>query len=663
MKLKSVLTAVLLTSLFFSCQKDNTSETDKYLDTFTAKVRNEVTGSVTGYVYDENNKPIADAEVAIYSGRTRSDKHGFFVFENQKMDSKGTFIKVFKKGYLHGSDMIYPAAGTTSYARVKLLSSNAIAEFDSGAGGKIGIPGGGYVSFEPSSIVDDKGNLYTGNVRVTLKYLNPNDDDLGDAMPGALEGRRDGGGDVVLGTLGMIAAELHDSDGNLLNIGKGKTATIEIPAKTQNRPATIPLWWFDESEGVWVEEGSASLQGSFYIGQVSHFSFWNCDQPYVTAYACLKFIYEDGTPAQALTVKASVDQFNVGYSQTNSKGEICSNFPKDKVVGLVAFQLSCLKEFMVGPFAEGKNDDVTLVMPGKAETTIQVKCGDLPVNKGIIKFRSISDASDRTFFMRTDSDGVLKVDNKLFNFCNTTSLVFVSAFDNITGNTSIEKELDISQTNNILDVCEVKCGFSAMLDISKTADNPTKYIANCIVSGGSGNFIYQWQKGETTSSIQLAENFERICVTVEDKAEGCSKTYCKTEYLSGCENLQVLCDVTSTGWCGTTKQFEILFKNTGNNTYDLIRTDNNESDFSLGAYELCYGPSAVYPGGDLRLLITDCQKVQYTGKSRWGETYYIRGINSDGDQLYLSWKNDYDPEAGEAILKRQDGLKWPKLYK
>lgn len=659
MKLKSVLTAVLLTSLFFSCQKDNTSETDKYLDTFTAKVRNEVTGSVTGYVYDENNKPIADAEVAIYSGRTRSDKHGFFVFENQKMDSKGTFIKVFKKGYLHGSDMIYPAAGTTSYARVKLLSSNAIAEFDSGAGGKIGIPGGGYVSFEPSSIVDDKGNLYTGNVSVTLKYLNPNDDDLGDAMPGALEGRRDGGGDVVLGTLGMIAAELHDSDGNLLNIGKGKTATIEIPAKTQNRPATIPLWWFDESEGVWVEEGSASLQGSFYIGQVSHFSFWNCDQPYFTAYACLKFIYEDGTPAQALTVNASVDQFNVRYSQTNSKGEICSYFPKDKVVGLVAFQLSCLKEFMVGPFSEGKNDDVTLVMPGKKVTILHVKCGNLAVSKGIIKLRT----KDKMYYTTTKEDGSIDLQTT-FNICGVKEPIYVSAFDNKTGNTSVEKELDVYEySTTTLDVCEVNCGFSAVLDISKISDSPLKYAANCLVNGGSGNFGYQWSNGVTASSLQVSESFERICVTVEDKVEGCSKTYCKSQYLSGCENLQVLCDVTSTGWCGTTKQFEILFKNTGNNTYDLIRTDNNESDFSLGAYELCYGPSAVYPGGDLRLLITDCQKVQYTGKSRWGETYYIRGINSDGDQLYLSWKNDYDPEAGEAILKRQDGLKWPKLYK
>lgn len=658
-----LLTATILLGLLWSCKKDDVITSDKYLTTFTAKVENEVTSSVTGYVYDENNKPVADAEVAIYSARTRTNEHGFFVFENKKMDSKGTFIKVRKAGYLPASDMIYPSPGISCFSYVKLLSSVSTGEFISGSGGKVSVSGGANIYFEPSSIVDDKGNLYTGKVSVTARYLNPTADDLGDAMPGALYGSSTSGEKVVLGTLGMVVAELYDINGNLLNIGNGKKATIELPAATQNQPSTIPLWWFDESEGIWVEEGEATLQGQVYRGQVSHFSFWNCDQPYVTAYACLKFVYEDGTPVQGMTVKAIVDSYNSSYSQTDSDGRICSFFPKDKVINLVASQLNCTKEFITGPYAEGTNAEVTFIMPGRTETTILVKCGDLPVSKGIIKFRSVGDASERTFFMRPDGDGVLKVDIKLFNFCNASSPVYVSAFDNITGNTSGEKQLDNLQAINIIDVCEVKCEFSAVLDITKTADNPPNYTASCIVTGGSGNFSYQWQKGETTSSIQLAEDFERVCVIVEDKTAKCTKTYCKSKYLSGCDNLNVLCDVTTTGWCGKTDQFEILFKKVGNNTYDLFRTDKNEADFSMGAYAVCYGPSATLPGGDLKLVITDCNKLSYTGKSRWGETYFVREVRTDGDKMYLSWKNDYDPEAGESILKRKDGLTWPPLVK
>jgi hypothetical protein len=35
------------------------------------------------------------------------------------------------------------------------------------------------------------------------------------------------------------------------------------------------LWSFDEAKGLWKEEGQAIKTGSNYVGDVSHFSFWN----------------------------------------------------------------------------------------------------------------------------------------------------------------------------------------------------------------------------------------------------------------------------------------------------------------------------------------------------------------------------------------------------
>jgi hypothetical protein len=46
-----------------------------------------------------------------------------------------------------------------------------------------------------------------------------------------------------------------------------------------NAPATIPLWYFNDTLGIWKEEGTATKQGNNYVGSVSHFSFWNCDVP------------------------------------------------------------------------------------------------------------------------------------------------------------------------------------------------------------------------------------------------------------------------------------------------------------------------------------------------------------------------------------------------
>jgi hypothetical protein len=46
-----------------------------------------------------------------------------------------------------------------------------------------------------------------------------------------------------------------------------------------NPPATIPLWYFNEETGLWVEEGIAERKGNVYVGKVKHFSWHNLDYP------------------------------------------------------------------------------------------------------------------------------------------------------------------------------------------------------------------------------------------------------------------------------------------------------------------------------------------------------------------------------------------------
>ncbi|MER3463504.1 MAG: hypothetical protein C4329_02890, partial [Chitinophagaceae bacterium] len=40
----------------------------------------------------------------------------------------------------------------------------------------------------------------------------------------------------------------------------------------------------DETSGIWKEESTATKQGNVYVGDVKHFSFWNC---YVSANAVI----------------------------------------------------------------------------------------------------------------------------------------------------------------------------------------------------------------------------------------------------------------------------------------------------------------------------------------------------------------------------------------
>ena len=123
---------------------------------------------------------------------------------------------------------------------------------------------------------------YTGTVNVAVHWIDPTAVDLDQIMPGDLRGIDETGSLKGLKTFGMTAVELTSASGELLQIASGKKATLTMPvppALLSNAPSSIPLWYFDEINGLWKQDGTATKTGNTYVGDVSHFSFWNCDQP------------------------------------------------------------------------------------------------------------------------------------------------------------------------------------------------------------------------------------------------------------------------------------------------------------------------------------------------------------------------------------------------
>ncbi len=57
-------------------------------------------------------------------------------------------------------------------------------------------------------------------------------------------------------------------------------ATIEFLITEEQRPGapdSLPLWHFDEEQGLWVEAGVVRKEGLTYRAEVGHFSWWNCE--------------------------------------------------------------------------------------------------------------------------------------------------------------------------------------------------------------------------------------------------------------------------------------------------------------------------------------------------------------------------------------------------
>lgn len=525
-KLKYALFFILTTSFNLSCHKD---PTDTYQDvaitTFTAQVYQEIETSIVGYVYDENNQPIEDAIVATYSTVTKTNKHGVFVMKNTKADQQGTYIKVMKEGYMIGSDFVYPLLNKVSYGYIKLLKLDNTKSFEGKSGGIVNAENGGKIIFPADAIVNKDGEAYSGKVNVTAKYLHPNNNELGNMMPGALIADAANGNTAVLGTLGMMAVELMGASGQKLNLKQGSQATIEFPAVTDYAPSQINLWYFDEDKGRWKEEGIATLEGDKYIAKVSHFSFWNCDAPFPLIEVCGRVLYEDGTPVKNTSIIVQAEGLNTGYGMTNEEGKFCGKMPKGKKLTIIVKSFNCnqmLHSKEVGPFENNTLlDDIIINKVPTYKITGKLYCNNVGIKEGIVMIK----IKEFTFLYSTNEDGKYAIDLTSY-ICGESLPISIFGFDNASSETSEIKTFTTQPTEEVLlNVCASNCDFTADIKF----DCIDKISID--VSNGSGNYKYKWQDDPSSLNFIIVQDSiqdKTYCVTVTDINTSCDKVFCKT---------------------------------------------------------------------------------------------------------------------------------------
>ena len=115
----------------------------------------------------------------------------------------------------------------------------------------------------------------------------------------------------------------------------------------------IPLWSIDEETGQWIEESQASKIGNNYVGEVNHFSFWNCDIPSNLVEIEGYLHTPEGTPIANHPIKISVSSINSAIGYTNNVGFFSGKVPKDELLTLAV--TSCdeiIVESDIGPFSD-----------------------------------------------------------------------------------------------------------------------------------------------------------------------------------------------------------------------------------------------------------------------------------------------------------------------
>jgi hypothetical protein len=343
-KIFSMLLA-LVVIIFGACQKNINEfiDTNNNNPTQGSDLTTKVRSSVSGFVTNENDMPVIGASVKVGSITTVTDEYGFFIIRNANVVKNAAVVTVTKSGYFKGIKTYQGVEGKSVFFRIKLIPKNTVGVINSTSGGNVTLSNGMIVSLPANAVVVASSSApYSGNINVSAYWIDPTSLDLDRVMPGDLRGIDKNNTLKVLTTFGMVAVELSGDNGSLLQIAEGKKATLTFPlpaAANSVAPASIALWSFDEDSGLWVEEGTANKVGNTYVGEVSHFSFWNCDQPDEYVYFDCNILDAAGQPLPYVWVKLTVlsNPWNSRYGHTDSSGYVGGIVPANETLKLEVF--------------------------------------------------------------------------------------------------------------------------------------------------------------------------------------------------------------------------------------------------------------------------------------------------------------------------------------
>lgn len=268
------------------------------------------TGTVTGQVASAtNNAPVAGATVSTTAGTTTSAADGSFTVAASVGDR--TVVHVEAADFAEAFPVARVTAGQTTNLGVRLLPVGVTTPVIIANGGTVTVLNStAQVTIPFDGLVPKNGGAAAGTVNVALTPINPAVDTK--LMPGDFNGVSAGGGSPVpIESFGALLIDIRDAAGTRYNLAPGKISTIRIPVGTlsANPPATIPLWFFDETTGLWKEEGTATLQGTapnqFYEGTVTHFSYWNADKGWTPVFVTGCVRDNNGQPIANLMVLAN----------------------------------------------------------------------------------------------------------------------------------------------------------------------------------------------------------------------------------------------------------------------------------------------------------------------------------------------------------------------
>ncbi|RZJ70242.1 carboxypeptidase-like regulatory domain-containing protein [Flavobacterium sp.] len=392
-KIKLLLACFCASALLIGCNEDDDSNNNggPSGSNFEQNFGSTVSRDFIGQVVNTNNQPVVGASVNIGSTTISTDSNGMFFANEISVKDKFAYITVDKAGFFQGSRTLAPTSGKNK-VKIMLIPNTPTATVNSGASSEVTTDSGSKIIFD-GSFADENGAAYSGTVAVSVFHLKPSDENISSLMPGSLYAERENGNEAALQTFGMLNVELRGSAGQKLQPAEGHPATIEFAidaTQASLAPSSIPLWHFDSAKGWWKEDGIATRQGNKYVGEASHFSWWNCDAPFPTVHLQLTVNDADGNPIANSSVAISFGGNPwPAYGYTDQNGHVSGLVPANETLTVNIFNIcnEVAYSSTIGPFSSASSLTITATS-GSAQTVLVdgnlIACDGNPVTNGYV---------------------------------------------------------------------------------------------------------------------------------------------------------------------------------------------------------------------------------------------------------------------------------------
>jgi len=270
-------------------EEGETGEADVDLSVIAAEVLN-ADFAVNVFAYNMDEEPLADVTVTIDGSTSLTNAEGESAFTGLTQ-TPVLVVSAQKDGYIPQSYR-FDLNGTQQSADVELTLMERAAPVTFNNDSEITVNGdslNALVTLPASAFVDSDGNPVTGEITALITPIDTRE--MGASYLGGGVALTDESEVVQLLSLGMIDFEFTQNN-QPLQLAADVSATIEMDLTTTTGPdgrvytigEEIEMWWFDDVNGLWVEEGvgeivasATSPTGMRLVATVEHFTTWNWD--------------------------------------------------------------------------------------------------------------------------------------------------------------------------------------------------------------------------------------------------------------------------------------------------------------------------------------------------------------------------------------------------